>query len=233
MNYSGPTATNRGIAVLFVSRVTRYFLSAGLLAAVSFAGHSAAVAGETHRVRIDAEVVTGAGPIRDGVEYTIESLDGDYRQTTTSEPVGPIQLDLVAGRYAVTAVYETAVVRDHIVVDGIDDYLTINLNAGWVELDLIHGVGRAVRGETVWMVESYGRMANGKRKQMHEASSTEPLRLALPAGWFVVTAQHGGVATKHTIEVTAGVTYTYDIVKKQVAQAKKNCGQGTQVAQTC
>ena len=48
-----------------------------------------------------------------------------------------------------------------------------------------------------------------------------------------MTAQHGGVATKHTIEVTAGVTYTYDIVKKQVAQAKKNCGQGTQVAQTC
>ncbi len=219
--------------MLFVSRLTRYLLSAGLLAAVSFAGQSAVAAGDTHRVRIDAEVVTGAGPIRDGVEFTIESMTGDYRATRIAEPVGPVQLDLTAGRYMVTAVYQTAVVRDHIVVDGIDDYLTINLNAGWVELDLIHGVGRAVRGETVWLVESYGKMANGNRKEMHKAASTKPLILALPAGWFVVTAEHGGVATRHTIEVTAGVTYTYDIVKKQVAQAKKNCAQGTQTGQKC
>lgn len=219
--------------MLSVSRMTRYLLSAGLLAAVSLAGQSAAVAGETHRVRLDAEVVTGAGPIRDGVEFTIERLAGGYRQTRTADPVGPVQLDLEAGRYLVTAVYQTAVVREHIVVDGIDDYLTINLNAGWVELDLIHGVGRAVRGETVWLVESYGRMANGQRKEMHQASSTEPLHLALPAGWFVVTANHGGVATRHTIEVTAGVTYTYDIVKKQVAQAKKNCAQASQSGQSC
>ena len=216
--------------MLFVSRMTRYLLSAGLLAAVSLAGQSAAVAGETHRVRLDAEVVTGAGPIRDGVQFTIESLGGTFRATRTAEPIGPVQLDLAAGRYMVTAVYQTAVVREHIVVDGVDDYLTINLNAGWVELDLIHGVGRAVRGETVWLIESYGKMANGKRKQMHEATSTEPLLLALPAGWFVVTANHGGVATRHTIEVTAGVTYTYDIVKKQVAQAKKGCGE---TGQTC
>lgn len=218
--------------MLHVIRMTACLLSAGILAASSLAAPALA-SGDTHRVRIDAEVVPGAGPIRDGVEFTIESIGGGYRQTLTSEPVGPVQIDLPEGRYMVTATYDTAVVRDDIHVDGHDDYLTVNLNAGWVELDLIHRAGRAVNGETEWLVESYGRMANGERKKMHQASSNEPLRLALPGGWFVVTASHGGVATKHTIEVTPGVTYTYDIVKKRGAGTTTACADQTQVAQTC
>lgn len=218
--------------MLHVMRITGCLLTAGFLAAASLSAPALA-SGDTHRVRIDAEVVPGAGPIRDGVQFTIESIGGGFQQTVTSEPVGPVQVDLPEGRYMVTAVYDTAVVRDDIHVDGVDDYLTINLNAGWVELDLIHGAGRTVKGETEWLVESYGRMANGERKKMHQATADEPLRLALPGGWFVVTALHGGIATKHTIEVTPGVTYTYDIVKKQVAQANKGCGGQTQVTQTC
>ncbi len=219
--------------MLHVTRLTGCLLSAGLIAAASFVAAPDLSASDTHRVRIDAEVVPGAGPVRDGVRFTIESFNGDFQQTVTSEPVGPVQLDLPEGRYMITAAYDRAVVRDEIHVDGIDDYLTVNLNAGWVELDLIHSAGRPVKGETEWVIESYGRMANGQRKQMHQETAKEPLRLALPGGWFVVTAMHGGIRTKHTIEVTPGVTYTYDIVKKQVAQASKGCGETTQVAQTC
>ncbi len=219
--------------MLHVTRMAGYLLSAGLVAAVSFAAASSLSASDTHRVRIDAEVVPGAGPIRDGVQFTIESFAGDFRQTLTAEPVGPVQLDLPEGRYFVTAVYDQAVVRDDIFVDGVDDYLTVNLNAGWVELDLIHGVGRSVKGDTQWIIETYGRMANGQRKRVHETTAKQPLRVALPGGWFVVTALHGGIRTKHTIEVTPGVTYTYDIVKKKVAQASKGCSGTTQVSQTC
>ena len=147
--------------MLHVTRYSGYLLAAGLIAGVSFAAAPDLAASDTHRVRIDAEVVPGAGPIRDGVQFTIESLTGNFRQTVVSEPVGPVQLDLPEGRYMVTAVYDTAVVRDDLYVDGVDDYLTVNLNAGWVELDLIHGVGRPVKGDTQWVIETYGRTASG------------------------------------------------------------------------
>ena len=90
-----------------------------------------------------------------------------------------------------------------------------------------------MKGDTQWVIETYGRTASGQRKRMHEETSEQTVRLALPGGWFVVTALNGGVRTKHTIEVTPGTTYTYDIVKKKVTQSSQACGDTSQVTKTC
>ena len=91
---------------------------------------------------------------------------------------------------------------------------TANMPVGTIRLRVIAEVGgKALRERIHWKVMTYGKDKTGKRHQVAEATEATP-ELVLPAGWYVVHAQMPGKTIKHPVEVTAGKTFKYTLVKQ-------------------
>jgi hypothetical protein len=90
---------------------------------------------------------------------------------------------------------------------------TARLTMGTVQLRVVPRVGgKTVREPISWEVRTYGRNANGKRQRVAEAKGATP-KLDLPAGWYLVYAHLKDGTLRHPIEVTAGKTFKYTLVK--------------------
>ena len=88
-----------------------------------------------------------------------------------------------------------------------------NLPRGTVRLRVIPEVGaRAVRAPITWRVMTFGRNSAGHRQLVTEVTASTP-SLTLPAGWYVVHAELPDQVIKHPVEVTAGRTFKYTLVK--------------------
>ena len=99
-------------------------------------------------------------------------------------------------------------------VAGQSNSQTANMPRGTIRLRMIREVGgRAMREPIHWRVMTYGRDENGRRQQVAEATEATP-ELFLPAGWYIVHARTGGKTVKHPVEVTAGKTFKYTLVKQ-------------------
>jgi hypothetical protein len=91
---------------------------------------------------------------------------------------------------------------------------TANVPVGTIRLRVIPEVGaRAMREPIRWRVMTYGKDVNGKRHQVAEVTGATP-EISLPAGWYVVHAQLRDKTIKHPVEVTAGKTFKYTLVKQ-------------------
>ena len=91
---------------------------------------------------------------------------------------------------------------------------TANMPLGTIRLRVIpHVGGKALREPIRWRVMTYGKDNTGKRHQVAEVTEAAP-ELTLPAGWYVVQAQMKGKTIKHPVEVTAGKTFKYTLVKQ-------------------
>jgi hypothetical protein len=170
-----------------------------------------AAADELKPVYLDAVIAEGASPLSD-VSFTVERVQGGVVQEMRG---GAAELQLPAGRYKVRASFGQTEVEQDIVVDAASTRHTINLNAGEVELTLINDPTRPmnkIKGPIEWRVLTYGRDATGKRQLLHQAKASTA-RFTLPAGWYRVEADYGGITAWHPIEVTAGAAYAYSIVK--------------------
>ena len=85
---------------------------------------------------------------------------------------------------------------------------------GTIRLRMIREVGgRAMREPIQWRVMTYGRDENGRRQQVAEVTEATP-ELVLPAGWHIVHARTSGKTIKHPVEVTAGKTFKYTLVRQ-------------------
>ena len=90
---------------------------------------------------------------------------------------------------------------------------TAKLPRGTVMLSIIPRLGaQAMRLPITWRVMSYGRDDTGNRRLVTEVTEATP-RLDLPAGWYVVHAMLPDRVIKHPVEVTAGRTFKYTLVK--------------------
>lgn len=90
---------------------------------------------------------------------------------------------------------------------------TANMPIGTIKLRVIPKVGaKALREPINWKVMTYGKDANGKRHQVAEVTAAQP-EISLPAGWYVIHARMRGKTIKHPVEVTAGKTFKYTLVK--------------------
>ena len=88
-----------------------------------------------------------------------------------------------------------------------------NLPRGTVRLRVIPKVGaRAMRAPITWRVMTFGRDSAGRRQLVTEVTEPTP-SLVLPAGWYVVHAELPGQVLKHPVEVTAGRTFKYTLVR--------------------
>lgn len=91
---------------------------------------------------------------------------------------------------------------------------TANMPVGTIRLRVIPKIGaKAIREQIKWIVKTFGRDGSGKRQTVAEATGPTP-ELVLPAGWYVVHAQLRDKLIRHPVEVTAGRTFKYTLVKQ-------------------
>lgn len=94
------------------------------------------------------------------------------------------------------------------------DTQSANLPVGTIHLRVIPKVGAKATRETInWKVMTYARDYAGRRQQVAELNEATP-ELVLPAGWYVVHARLRDQTIKHPVEVTAGKTFKYTLVKR-------------------
>jgi hypothetical protein len=87
------------------------------------------------------------------------------------------------------------------------------LPVGTIRLRVIPRIGGATLDEAIdWQVTTFGRDAAGTRKTVAHVTGATP-ELVLPAGWYVVHARLADRTIKHPVEVTAGRTFKYTLVK--------------------
>jgi hypothetical protein len=87
------------------------------------------------------------------------------------------------------------------------------LPMGTIRLRVIPQIGGATVNEQInWRVTTFGRDASGVRPTVAEVTGSTP-ELVLPAGWYVVNARMTDSTIKHPVEVTAGRTFKYTLVK--------------------
>ncbi len=91
---------------------------------------------------------------------------------------------------------------------------TANLPVGTIRLRVIDRVGgRALKDPIKWRVMTYGRDEQGNRHLAAKRTGPAP-ELILPAAWYIVYAQLPDQEIMHPVEVTAGRTFKYTLVKR-------------------
>ena len=91
---------------------------------------------------------------------------------------------------------------------------TAALPAGKISLRVIERVGGpTLKMPIKWRIVTYGRDGDGQRHQIAESTGSM-VELVLPAAWYIVYAQLPDQELRHPIEVTAGKTYKYTLVRK-------------------
>ncbi len=95
-----------------------------------------------------------------------------------------------------------------------DNAQTATLPVGTIRLRVIERVGGpTVAGPIEWRVMTYGRDDQGHRHLAAEVTAAAP-ELVLPAAWYIVYAQLPDQEIMHPVEVTAGRTFKYTLVKR-------------------
>ncbi len=91
---------------------------------------------------------------------------------------------------------------------------TATLPVGTIRLRVIERVGgRTLKGPIKWRVMTFGRDAQGHRHLAAEVTAAAP-ELVLPAAWYIVYARLPDQEIMHPVEVTAGRTFKYTLVKR-------------------
>ncbi len=91
---------------------------------------------------------------------------------------------------------------------------TAALPAGRISLRVIDRVGGpTLKVPIKWRIMTYGRDDAGQRHKIAEVAGST-VELVLPAAWYIVYAQLPDQELRHPIEVTAGKSFKYTLVKK-------------------
>ncbi len=95
-----------------------------------------------------------------------------------------------------------------------DNAQTATLPAGKISLRVIARVGGpTLKVPIKWRIMTYGRDDNGLRHQIAQATGSR-VELVLPAAWYIVYARLPDRELRHPIEVTAGTSFKYTLVKE-------------------
>ncbi len=89
----------------------------------------------------------------------------------------------------------------------------MTLPVGTIRLRVIDRVGgRTLKAPITWRFLTYGRDEEGQRHLLAEVRGATP-ELILPAAWYIVYAHLPDRVIQHPVEVTAGRTFKYTLVK--------------------
>ena len=91
---------------------------------------------------------------------------------------------------------------------------TAALPAGRISLRVIERVGGpTLEAPIEWRIMTYGRDDSGRRHKIAVVTGST-IELVLPAAWYIVYAQLPDRELRHPIEVTAGKSFKYTLVKQ-------------------
>ncbi len=91
---------------------------------------------------------------------------------------------------------------------------TAMLPTGAISLRVIDRVGGpTLKGPIKWRIMTYGRDDNGLRHQIALATGSL-VEFQLPAAWYIVYARLPDQELRHPVQVTAGKSFKYTLVKK-------------------
>jgi hypothetical protein len=100
--------------------------------------------------------------------------------------------------------------------------MTGTLPVGTIRLRVIDRVGgRTLKAPITWRFLTYGRDEEGQRHLFAEVRSATP-ELILPAAWYIVYAHLPDQVIQHPVEVTAGRTFKYTLVKRSAPGGRTN-----------
>ncbi len=95
-----------------------------------------------------------------------------------------------------------------------DNAQTAALPAGEISLRVIGRVGGpTLKAPIKWRIMTYGRDDAGKRHLVTEVTGATP-QMVLPAAWYIVYAELPDQQLRHPIQVSAGKSFKYTLVKK-------------------
>ncbi len=95
-----------------------------------------------------------------------------------------------------------------------EDSQSAALPVGRISLRVIERVGGpTLKAPIKWRIETYGRDDDGQRHQIAETTGWR-VELVLPAAWYIVYAQLPGGEIRHPVQVTAGKSFKYTLVKR-------------------
>ncbi len=95
-----------------------------------------------------------------------------------------------------------------------DNAQTAALPAGKISLRVIARVGGpTLKVPIKWRIMTYGRDSAGQRHLVTEITGATA-QLVVPAAWYIVYAQLPDQELRHPVEVTAGKSFKYTLVKK-------------------
>ncbi len=107
-----------------------------------------------------------------------------------------------------------------------EDEMTRTLPVGTVRLRVIDRIGgRTLRAPITWRFLTYGRDEDGQRHLLAEVRGATP-ELILPAAWYIVYAHLPDQVIQHPVEVTAGRTFKYTLVKTSSGSREHATAQG-------
>jgi hypothetical protein len=91
---------------------------------------------------------------------------------------------------------------------------TAVLPSGTISLRVIERVGGPVlKAPIKWRIMTYGRDNNGQRHLIAETTGSM-VELQLPAAWYIAYAELPDQELRHPVEVTAGKSFKYTLVRK-------------------
>ncbi len=100
--------------------------------------------------------------------------------------------------------------------------MTGTLPVGTIRMRVIDRVGgRTLKAPITWRFLTYGRDEKGQRHLFTEVRSATP-ELILPAAWYIVYAHLPNQVIQHPVEVTAGRTFKYTLVKRSAPGGRTN-----------
>ena len=170
---------------------------------------------EASGLRLSAVLAAGSEPLTQGVAYQVygneRGPDGDRKLVTESNQYAPPPgFSLPPGRYVVVATHGSASASAEVDVTAKEiTHQILNLGAGILRPTAVLGDGaQALEGGVAYKVYAAAQDAEGNRKLVTESSQyNAPPRFTLPAGRYVVTAEHGSASANADVEITpAGVT---------------------------
>ena len=91
---------------------------------------------------------------------------------------------------------------------------TATLPAGRISLRVIDRVGGpTLKVPIKWRIVTYGRDDSGLRHQIAETTGSI-VELHLPAAWYIAYAELPDRELRHPVQVTAGKTFNYTLIRK-------------------
>ena len=193
-------------------RISRLAGRFGVFFALTLAGAQLAAATGKQPVSFTAVVVPGAQPLVNAY-FTVTPVGfGPEKSTIARSGDGPAVMELEEGRYTLITAYGDTQRRREIVVGKAPVSHEINLNAGTINMKLIKHVGgpTMVQGVT-WEILTFGRDSKGERRAVTDSAESQP-RFVLPHGFYLARVRVGTQEVRHTVEVTAGITYNYTVI---------------------